>query len=102
MNFEMNLQLQLRLMDIPEHNYRIMTFCSILLNRCSLKGGKKRIHHNRLLLLTCAAGFFPPATCRNAVFVQLSQGTFDLAAQYLVSPAMCVCTYSTVDLPHFI
>lgn len=25
MNFEMNLQLQLRLMDIPEHNYRMIT-----------------------------------------------------------------------------
>lgn len=59
MNFEMNLQLQLRLMDIPEHNYRMITLLFHPTELLFTKGGKKRIHHNRLLLLTCTAGFFP-------------------------------------------
>lgn len=47
----------------------------------------------------CRCFFFALTICRDAVFIQY---TFDLAAQYLVSPAMCICSYPTMDLPHFI
>lgn len=61
MNFEMNLQLQLRLIDIPEHNYRMMILCSILLNCCSLKGKKKKDTPQQSAPFNlCAAGSPPP------------------------------------------
>lgn len=45
--------------------------------------------------------FFPLDYLQGCCF-HLSDYTCDLAAQYLVSPVMCLCTYPTADLPHFI
>lgn len=79
-------------------------FCSILLNCCSLTI-KKKIKCTQTdapFNLCYYLGFPPPPDYLQGCCLCLSQYTFDLAAQYLVSPAICVCTYPTVDLPHFI